>query len=297
MIMNKVKRLFNLFIIILILAFPVSAQQQNQSLGESCDPKLQKALVRCLGSIQLKNATQRKQLSVVIVDITDTASPRMAYVNPNEMMYAASLPKIAILLGAFEKIADGEMALNDETFEKLKLMIRNSSNEAATEILHRVGMEYLAELLQSPRYRLYDPERNGGLWVGKDYGKAPAWKRDPLHNLSHGATALQVARFYYLLETGQLVSPALSKLMKSILAEPAHDHKFVKGLKEVQPDSEIYRTSGTWGPYHSDSAIIEHHGRRYIAVALAKSAKGERWLQELIVALDGIICPPDIHSN
>jgi beta-lactamase class A len=297
MIMNKATGLFNLFIIILIFAFPLSAQQQNPSLGDSCDPKLQKALVRRLGSIQLKNATQRKQLSVVVVDITDTASPRMAFVNPNEMMYAASLPKIAILLGAFEKIADGEMVLNDETLEKLKLMIRNSSNEAATEILHRVGMVYLAELLQSPRYRLYDPERNGGLWVGKDYGKAPAWRRDPLHNLSHGATALQVARFYYLLETGQLVSPELSKLMKSILADPAHDHKFVKGLKEVQPDSEIYRKSGTWGPYHSDSAIIEHHGRRYIAVALAKSAKGEHWLQKLIVALDDIICPPGIHSN
>jgi len=290
-------RLFNLFIISLILAFPVSAQQRNRSLGESCDPRLQKALVKCLGSIQLKNATQRKQLSVVIVDITDTASPRMAYVNPNEMMYAASLPKIAILLGAFEKIADGEMVLNDETLEKLKLMIRHSSNEAATEILHRVGKEYLAELLQSPRYRLYDPQRNGGLWVGKDYSKAPVWQRDPLHNLSHGATALQVARFYYLLETGQLVSPELSKLMKSILADPAHEHKFVKGLKEVQPDSEIYRKSGTWGPYHSDSAIVEHHGRRYIAVALAKSAKGERWLQKLIVALDDIICPPEIHSR
>jgi len=297
MIMNKVMRLFNLFIIILILAFPVSAQQRNRSLGESCDPRLQKALVKCLGSIQLKNATQRKQLSVVIVDITDTASPRMAYVNPNEMMYAASLPKIAILLGAFEKIADGEMVLNDETLEKLKLMIRHSSNEAATEILHRVGKEYLAELLQSPRYRLYDPQRNGGLWVGKDYSKAPVWQRDPLHNLSHGATALQVARFYYLLETGQLVSPELSKLMKSILADPAHEHKFVKGLKEIQPDSEIYRKSGTWGPYHSDSAIVEHHGRRYIAVALAKSAKGERWLQKLIVALDDIICPPEIHSR
>jgi beta-lactamase class A len=295
--MNKVKGIFSLFIILLVLSIPVSAQQRNRSLGQSCDPTLQKALVRRLGSLHLQNATARKQLSVVVVDITDTSSPRMAYVNPNEMMYAASLPKIAILLGAFEKIASGEMDLNDEILEKLKLMIRNSSNLAATEILHRVGKGYLAELLQSPRYRLYDPEKNGGLWVGKDYAKAPVWKRDPLHNLSHGATALQVARFYYLLETGQLVSPELSRLMKSILADPAIEHKFVKGLKEIQPDSEIYRKSGTWGPYHSDSAIVEHHGRRYIAVALAKSAKGERWLQELIVALDSIICPPGIHSN
>jgi beta-lactamase class A len=221
----------------------------------------------------------------------------MAYVNPNEMMYAASLPKIAILLGAFEKIANGEMTLDDETLGKLKLMIRNSSNTAASDILGRVGMDYLADLLQSPRYRLYDPEKNGGIWVGKEYGKAPAWQRDPLHNLSHGATALQVARFYYLLETGQLVSPELSKLMKSILADPAHEHKFVKGLKDVQPDSEIFRKSGTWGPYHSDSAIVEHHGRRYIAVALAKSTRGEQWLQKLIVALDDIICPVELHSN
>lgn len=295
--MNKAVYLFTLLIITFFFVSPASTQSEDPSLGESCDPRLQKALVTRLGSLHLNNATERKQLSVVVVDITDTSSPRMAYVNPNEMMYAASLPKIAILLGAFEKIASCEMDLNDETLEKLKLMIRYSSNAAATEILHRVGMDYLAELLQSPRYRLYDPERNGGLWVGKDYAKAPAWKRDPLHNLSHGATALQVARFYYLLETGQLVSPELSKLMKSILADPAVEHKFVKGLKDIQPDSEIYRKSGTWGPYHSDSAIVEHHGRRYIAVALAKSSKGERWLQKLIVALDDIICPPEIHSN
>jgi beta-lactamase class A len=295
--MIRVQVLFKLLVIILLCTLPAGAQSPEQELGESCDPRLQKALETRLGSLQLRKATSQKDLSVVVVDITDITEPRMAYVNPNEMMYAASLPKIAILLGAFEKIASGEMTLDDKTLEKLKLMIRNSSNTAASDILDRVGMDYLADLLQSPRYRLYDPEKNGGIWVGKEYGKAPAWRRDPLHNLSHGATALQVARFYYLLETGQLVSPELSKLMKSILADPAHEHKFVKGLKEVQPDSEIFRKSGTWGPYHSDSAIVEHHDRRYIAVALAKSSQGEKWLQKLIVALDDIICPVEMHSN
>ena len=295
--MNRFEKLFKLLAIILIFALPAGAQPPKSELGESCDPRLQKALETRLGSLQLRKATTRKDLSVVVVDITDISKPRMAYVNPNRMMYAASLPKIAILLGAFEKIANGEMTLDDETLEKLKLMIRNSSNSAASDILNRVGMDYLADLLQPPRYRLYDPERNGGIWVGKEYGQAPAYRRDPLHNLSHGATALQVARFYYLLETGQLVSPELSKLMKAIMADPAHEHKFVKGLKEVQPDSEIYRKSGTWGPYHSDSAIVEHHGRRYIAVALAKSRQGEQWLQKLIVALDDIICPIEMHSN
>jgi beta-lactamase class A len=295
--MNKVIHFCTLLMITLFFVGSASSQPQDPSLGESCDPRLQQALITHLSSLHLNNATEHRRLSVVLVDITDTSSPRMAYVNPNEMMYAASLPKIAILLGAFEKIANGEMTLDNDILEKLKLMIRNSSNEAATEILHRVGKAYLAELLQSPRYRLYDPQKNGGLWVGKDYAKATAWKRDPLHDLSHGATAYQVARFYYLLETGQLVSPEFSRLMKSILADPAIDHKFVKGLKGIQPDSEIYRKSGTWGPYHSDSAIVEHHGRRYIAVALANSTQGERWLQKLIVALDDIICPSGMHSN
>ena len=297
MIMNKLLTLFALLCGLLLFTFTASAQPQDPSWAESCDPRLQKALETRLNTLHLDRATRHKLLSIVVVDITDVSDPRMAYINPNEMMYAASLPKIAILLGAFEKIAAGEMSLDSETFEKLKLMIQRSSNTAASEMLQRVGIDYLAELLQSPRYRLYDPQNGGGIWVGKEYGKAPARRRDPLRNLSHGATALQVARFYYLLETGRLVSPQLSQLMKAILAETEIEHKLVKGLKTVHPESEIYRKSGTWGPYHSDSAIIEHDGRRYIAVALAKSRHGEQWLQKLIVALDEVVCQPETKPN
>jgi beta-lactamase class A len=288
MITQGVSKLL-IVIIILAVATPVYTNQVPADLAETCDPKLQKGLIQCLIDLKLDRAASRKTLSIVLVDITDPSFPRMAYVNPNEMMYAASLPKIAILLGAFERIADRKIEFNSETLDQLELMIRNSSNHAATAMLNKVGKAYLAELLQSPRYRLYDPKRNGGLWVGKEYSKSGTWKRDPLHNLSHGATALQVARFYYLLETGQLVSPELSRQMKDILGNPAIMHKFVKGLKSIHPQSRIYRKSGTWRQYHSDSAIIEHHGRRYIAVALAKSPKGGQWLSDLIVAMDELV--------
>ncbi len=289
-VMKNMNRIIWVSIILtLVIAGPVGAYRSPGDLSETCDPVLQKGLEQCLISLNLNKATNHKSLSIVLVDITNPASPRMAYVNPNEMMYAASLPKIAILLGAFERISNGEMTLDEQTRQKLARMIRNSSNRAATEMLNRVGKAYLADLLQSARYRLYDPEKNGGLWVGKEYSKADAWKRDPLHHLSHGATALQVARFYYMLQTGRLVSPELSRQMKSILAKPAIKHKFVKGLKSVHPDSRIYRKSGTWKQYHSDSAIIEHDGRRYIAVALAKSSRGGKWLSDLIVAMDDLI--------
>ena len=281
----------NILIILLVLLLSVPAvfgSQRPPSLGSCSNSRLQEGLESCLRELKLDKAAEHNKLSVALVDITDPARPQLAEINGDRMMYAASLPKIAILLGAFERIASGEMEFDAATQDKLTRMIRNSSNQAATEMLNQVGKLYLADLLQSPKYRLYDPLYNGGLWVGKDYGKAGAWKRDPLANLSHGATAFQVARFYYLLETGQLVSPESSREMKNILSKPAIHHKFVKGLQS-RPDAEIYRKSGSWRQYHADSAIIEHNGRRYIAVALADDAQGGEWLSRLIVRLDDLI--------
>ena len=116
------------------------------------------------------------------------------------MLYAASVPKLAILLGAFVEIREGNMTLNEKVRQSLTDMIRFSSNQEATRMLNRVGKDRLIEILQSNEFDLYDMEGDGGLWVGKEYGKSPAYRRDPLHNLSHGATAMQVARFYYLME-------------------------------------------------------------------------------------------------
>lgn len=277
---------------LLLLNLPLSAlaKKTYPALTSCANPDLQSGLETSIESLQLEQAVRDGSLCVAVVDITDPESPRLAEVNGDKMMYAASLPKIAILLGAFERIERGELTLTSELRDKLTRMIRNSSNSAATEMLNLVGKDYLAQLLQSPRYRLYDPQQKGGLWVGKDYGGAAAWKRDPLANLSHGATAVQVARFFYLLETGQLVSPEMSRQMKEILGQPAIHHKFVKGLEQARPEAKIYRKSGTWRNFHADGGIIEHAGRRYIAVALADDPQGGQWLSKLIVAVDDLIC-------
>ena len=260
-------------------------------LREHIDAGLQQQLEKVLDGLDLRAAVRDGQVSVALVDVTKLAEPRVATVNGDQMMYAASLPKIAVLLGAFEKIAQGKMRYDPETERTLERMIRESSNQAATEMMQRVGKEYIAHVLLSPRYRLYDPARNGGLWVGKDYAKTGVWRRDPLHNLSHGATALQVARFYYLLQTGNLVTPEYSREMKRILAEPAIEHKFVRALHRVNPDAALFRKSGTWGTFHSDSVLVERDGRAYIAVVLANGVRGETWLGEIIVELDRLIFP------
>jgi beta-lactamase class A len=282
-----------LFLTRLILSFALTlisasiyAEPSYPALEHSFDDRLQSQLVRKLDDLGLGGAVRERRLSVALADITDPVHPRFASLNPDNMVYAASLPKIAILLGAFSRIEAGDMQLDAPTRDTLTRMVRVSSNSAASEMLERVGMHYLADLLQSPRYRLYDPERNGGLWVGRPYGKGGETLRDPMHNLSHGATALQVARFYYMLETGRLVSPRLTGEMKAILGDPGVHHKFVKGLEAERPSSQIFRKSGSWRNWHADSAIVERDGRRYIAVALAEDPQGGEWLRRLIVRMD-----------
>lgn len=289
--MNPAALLFGIVLSILCLS-PLHASPEFRIDVTKSDPFLQKGLEKRIADLGLEKAVKKGNLSIALLDITHIDQPRIAALNGNEMIYAASLPKIAILFGAFSKIEAGEMTLDKETRETLTQMIRYSSNRAATTMLNRIGKEYLANLLQDPRYQLYCKSMNGGLWVGKEYGRGVAWKRDPLHHLSHGATAIQAARLYYLLESGQLLRPDLSREMKNILGKPGINHKFVKGLKQTAPEAVIYRKSGSWKQYHADSAIVEHDGRRYIAVALAQDPHGGQWLSKLIVAMDELILQP-----
>ncbi len=266
-----------------------SVGRKSDLSHEQVDPDLQRQMDESMRRLELDGAVRDGKLSVTLVDVTDPLHPRMAMVNGDDMHYAASLPKIAILFGAFQRAHDGQLQLDAETRQQMSDMIRVSSNRAATAVLDKIGRRYLSDLLQSRRYHFYDPDMNGGLWVGKPYATGGAYHRDPLHNISHGATAFQVARFYYLLETGQLVSPEYSRQMKQILGNPGIHHKFVKGLENAHPDARIFRKSGSWRHFHSDSAIVERAGRRYIVVALAEHEQGGKWMEDIIVAMDDLV--------
>jgi len=296
----KISRLTLAAPLIVVLVFiiscrdfpPEKAQDPTYpSLWESFDPDFNQALETALKKEfqgEYRHAVENKKAAFVVVDITDLQHPRVAGVNQDVMLYAASMPKIAILLGAFVKIESGEMPLNDETRSELTRMIRKSSNEAATAILKRVGIENLAAILKSEKYRLYDPKHNGGLWVGRDYSGGSVWKRDPLHNISHGTTAMQAARFYYLAVTGRLVSEQFFNDFAEIMSNPGIQHKFVKGIKKSNPDAEIYRKSGTWKNFHADSGVIvdKEKGYQYIIVALVEHPKGADGLARFAGVVD-----------
>ena len=253
-------------------------------LEESADRQLQKGLETIIAGQNLDGAIDSKELAVVLVLVTDPDKPHLAQLNGDDMLYAASLPKIAILLGAAVEIDDGRLKLDERLQTDIDNMIRYSCNACATNVLEQVGREELLEILQSPKFNFYDQSGKGGLWVGKDYSPSAAYHRDPLSGLSHGATAFQAARFYYKLQNGTLVSPQQTRLMLEALSRPGIQHKFVKGLKDY-PNLEIFRKSGTWKDYHADSALVRSKGLAYIMVALSHNPKGSQWLEKLAAPL------------
>ncbi len=281
-----------------LIGLPPAGQVAAQSAASptlvlpAADPVLQAELNRVLAEPPFRSLMARKRLSVALVDLSDSGGIRYAAVDDNRMRYAASLPKIAIMLGVFDQIDRGKLEYTPELRAKMELMIRRSDNYVSTQLIQLVGFQAIANTLRDPRYQLYDRSRSGGLWVGRDYGGGPGlWRRDPIHKISHGATARQVARYFVMLDQGRLVSPWASSEMKSIMAHPEIHHKFVLGL-DSRPPSNIFRKSGTWKSWHADAALVERDGKRYVAVALLEAPGSGGVLSRLIVRLDDLIHGP-----
>jgi beta-lactamase class A len=280
------------FVVLLALAGTARADPAAaRDLSATLDAGLQRGLERVVRDLGLADEVGAGRLALALVDATDANAPRLAMLNGNEMVYAASLPKVAILLGAFAEAEAGRLPLDEKRLEAMTNMIRYSSNDDASRVLGWVGEDRLLEILQSDRYRFYDAAGAGGLWVGKAYGKDGAYRRDPVRHLSHGATAFQVARLYYLLASDALLSPRLNAMMKAALSNPGIRHKFVKGL-ESRPGVRIYRKSGTWKDFHADSALVEYGDHRYIIVGLAEHPHGGDWLVRLAAPLHDLVASP-----
>ena len=275
------------FLFALIGAMPIAALAATDL--PDADPQLQQALQRVTHRLSLSQLVAQKRVAISLYELS--GSGRYAGINDHEMIYAASLPKIAVLLSCFEKISEGGMPYGSAERTQLTKMIRNSSNTAASWAIQQVGFEYIAQTLTADRYKLYDLEDDGGLWIGKGYGGAnDRWQRDPLSHLSHGANSYQVTRFFAMLDRGELVSPQYSAEMKRIFSNPGIVHKFVKGLS-TRSGRKIYRKSGTWRNWHSDAALIEAGSKRYIAVALVEAPGGGDILVRLIRELDSLVVP------
>jgi beta-lactamase class A len=235
---------------------------------------------------------KNKKMAVGLVDMSNPAKARFARVNGSQMMYAASLPKLAVLLAAEQSLEDGELKESREVLSDMRIMISKSDNSAATRMIDRIGFDKIESVLTAPEYELYDPDNGGGLWVGKRYAKSGPRYPDPIMGISHGASVTQVCRFYYLLSLGKLVSRHRSIQMLEMMVDPEIHHKFVNSLDHIVPEARVYRKSGSWRDYHADSALVWGPvWRRYIVVALIESPRGEQIARNIIPAVEDVLRP------
>lgn len=233
---------------------------------------------------------RRKKMCVGLVDLTNPFQIKYARVNGNVMLYAASLPKLAILLAAFESFQDGSLKATPEIENDMRIMISRSNNAASTRMIQRIGIEKIISTLKSDRYKLYDEDYGGGLWVGKEYASESRRHPDPLLGLSHAATVSQVCRYYYLLSMGKLVSRERSREILNYLVDPKIEHKFVAVLHKIVPTAKLFRKSGTWKTWHSDSVLVwGPNWRRYIAAALIEDPEGGEIITDLIPVLESVL--------
>ncbi len=282
-------RLFPL--LVLSLFFPIAGVTEEWvPLYNRVDPVLQASLDKRLRQTpEWSGLIARKKMAVCVVDMS--GAPRFARVNGNQMMYAASLPKIAILLSVYASFEDGSLPETEQHHQDLADMIRISSNSAASRLIDAVGLEKIQQVMKG-EYGLYDEKRGGGLWVGKRYARSGPRVGDPINNISHGATATQVCRFFYLLATEKLISAERSRLILGDLSDPRLHHKFVSQVEERAPKARMFRKSGTWRDWHSDAIMVRGElWRNYILVGIVESPNGESILRRLLPAVEELIVP------
>ncbi len=268
------------------------ADDQIKPLRSLADKNLQLKFENELNrNAQWKKLIAQKKMAVGIVDLSDPQNVRFANVNGNHMMYAASLPKIAILLAAMDAIDKGELKETKDVKADMRLMISKSDNKASTRMIDRVGYEKIEAVMTDRKYEFYDEHKGGGLWVGKRYGSGGDTNREPLKNLSHAATVNQVCRYYYLLANGKLVNETRSKQMLDIMENPELHHKFVNTLDQIAPNARLFRKSGSWRTFHSDSILVwgKDSSRRYIIVALIDDANGEQIIRDLVKPMEKVL--------
>ncbi|MGM5470358.1 serine hydrolase [Flavobacteriaceae bacterium LMO-SS05] len=245
-----------------------------------------------------KNLIAQKKMAVGIVDLSNPEDVIYASINGNYMMYAASLPKIAILLSAMDAIDKNELRESIEVKKDMRLMISKSDNAASTRMIDRLGYQKIESVMTDPKYMFYDETHGGGLWVGKRYGGGGDTNREPLKHLSHAATVNQVCRYYYLLAYGKLVNEKRSKQMLDIMGNPDLHHKFVNTIEKIAPNASLFRKSGSWRTYHSDSILVwgDNPDRRYILVALVDDSNGEQIIRNLAKSAEKILKKKELNS-
>jgi hypothetical protein len=222
--------------------------------------------------------------------ICDLRTDRYALHLGDKMRYSGCVPKIIILLTAFEDEANGRLTIDDNLRLSMARMIRLSAMPDAGSLARRLGNHHINDTAASQKYRLYDPKWGGGLFTGRPFWGGGEGYRDPVAHLTHAVTARQALRYYWLLDHGRLVSPEASRRMLAVFLDtrvPILKNKFVEGLWDRH--LTVVRKSGWYGAYTNDTAMVTGPDRHYIMACLVtcgSASAAEGYLESFAREID-----------
>src|SRR5256885_11797690 len=101
------------------------------------DPVMQMAVERIDAELRARYGLTPEQAAVGVLDL---ATPRLAMIHPDRGVYAASVPKIGILLAWFQLHPQAATSLDAQTRHELGLMTKASNNEMAATSSREMGL-------------------------------------------------------------------------------------------------------------------------------------------------------------
>ena len=228
----------------------------------------------------------KEQISLAVIDLS-TTPPRIGGVNPDNFIYPASVYKMYVAAAVLKRISEGDFSLwspfvvrspNDVDRERelandprpllrdgdtvtvnylLDLMITRSDNTAANCLIDLAGRSKINALIHDFG------------WQGSEVTRKFLSRRfeDPGYATIRGTEtcALHAAQFIYRVYSNQLVSPWVSRQMKSFLARQLDTSKLVPGLPR---DAMFYHKTGWFSYWTNDVGIVEGRARYIIACFL-----------------------------
>src|SRR5262245_39495118 len=110
--------LLRIFIAMLLLPAWVRAEDYVLGFDTRTDPTLQDQLTKADAAAREKLDMKPEQTMVGLLDLS-TTPPRLALINPDKETYAASVPKIGILLAYFQQKPEAAAKLDPAVRKEL----------------------------------------------------------------------------------------------------------------------------------------------------------------------------------
>ena len=186
----------------------------------------------------------------------------------DESFPAASVAKLAILAEAYRASEAGRRALTDAIKADLSKMIVVSDNEAANRLLELYGTASVNDAMTAlglTQTRL-----------SNQFGTAAA--SGPLNRTSPS----DMARFFELLATDQVVSPTASREMRSLLGQAQDGSKLRRGLP---PEARLAHKSGWFTGVANDAGIVTQGRSTYILAVFTDGVSDAEAANDTIAAI------------